>query len=256
MKNKTLKNLIAVGIFVFSVFSVNFASAYMDGTYYGYNASNYGYYNNYSNDNYAQRQELMQKDYYYQQQELALKNQLEQQKYAYEQQKLIQQQNLSNQRTQISLQPYTYVSAQPRQQIQYVTQPVTQVQYVPQQQTVSYVNTGSNLGASVVRANTTTKLVTAKNSGTVSNSGQYINFDNNSNQMASAYGVYGTQQIVEPVVVDTNGVTALSVNGSGSFMPSSVFQWFLLILLILAIIIIARMISKSLSKDPHGVPAH
>lgn len=61
-----------------------------------------------------------------------------------------------------------------------------------------------------------------------------------------------------PVVVDSSnptgnnlgasaaGITALSLRGSGSFMPSSIWQWMLVVILILAIIIIARiMIRKS-----------
>jgi hypothetical protein len=46
-------------------------------------------------------------------------------------------------------------------------------------------------------------------------------------------------------------ITALSLNGSGSFMPSSIWQWILVIFLILVIIIIARMLSKPTA--PHGV---
>lgn len=259
MKNKTLKNLIALGALVIFVLGANSASAYYSDSVYSYN-TNYGYSNNYTN-NYGQREQLLQQEYDYQQREIALKSQLEQQKYAYEQQKLYMKQNLSGQNTQVSSQPsYTYVQAQPRQQVQYVTQPATPIRYVSQQavQPVQYVNTTSSTqGASVVGANTV--VATNRNTGTKGNTGQYVNYDANSQNLmlASAYGAYNGQQIVEPqVVYDNNGVTALSVNGSGSFMPSSVFQWFLLILLILGIIIIARMVSKSFSKDPHGATVH
>jgi hypothetical protein len=52
-----------------------------------------------------------------------------------------------------------------------------------------------------------------------------------------------------------NNLTALSVRGSGGFMPSSVWQWFLVILLILAIVIIARAMTRG-SHDAHAVHAH
>ena len=64
-----------------------------------------------------------------------------------------------------------------------------------------------------------------------------------------------TSGYVNTTANTTNGndLSALSINGSGSFMPSSVFQWFLTILLILAIIIIARMIIRHSAnhKDSH-----
>ena len=46
---------------------------------------------------------------------------------------------------------------------------------------------------------------------------------------------------------NSNGIAALSLAGSGGFMPSSVWQWLLVILLILVIVILARTLSK-----PHG----
>ena len=54
-----------------------------------------------------------------------------------------------------------------------------------------------------------------------------------------------------------NNLTALSLNGSGGFMPSSIWQWLLVIFLILIIIIVARMLgNKPASNDPHAVHAH
>jgi hypothetical protein len=65
---------------------------------------------------------------------------------------------------------------------------------------------------------------------------------------------------VPPVVTSgeaqENNLTALSVRGSGGFMPSSIWQWFLVILLILAIVIIARAMSHSGHHDAHGAHAH
>ncbi|MFA6392595.1 MAG: hypothetical protein WCW54_00715 [Candidatus Paceibacterota bacterium] len=161
-------------------------------------------------------------------------------------------------------QPYTYVYAQPTTtQIQYVPQQQTVqyvpqqqvVQYAPQQQTVRYVTTGNTQGASVINANTTTTTIPTA-TGNKGNTGQYVNFDANrgySNNMmvASAYQPYATQQ------VDTNGVTALSLKGSGSFLPSSLFQWIMFILLVLAIIVVARMVAKkSAANNAHTVVVH
>lgn len=232
MKKNILKNLIALGIFAILVVSYHDASAavYYDNGYYnnGYSTSVTDlstpiYYNNSMDVNYVR-------------------------------------------------QPYTYVYAQP--QVQYVAQPTTtQIQYVPgqqtvqyvtpQQQTVKYVTTGNTQGASVINATTTTTTTATGNKG---NTGQYISFDANrgySNNMmvASAYGNNGGQVYAnQPYVgqqVDTNGVTALSLKGSGSFLPSSLFQWIMFILLVLAIIVVARMVAKkSAANNAHTVVVH
>ena len=74
---------------------------------------------------------------------------------------------------------------------------------------------------------------------------------------ASAYGSQDQGVVANDTNVDGNGVTALSINGSKSFMPSSIFQWLMFIVIMLAIIIIARIIvKKSSTSDPHAVPAH
>lgn len=227
MKNKTMKNLIAFFSFAVLILGAKSVSAGQLGFYYGgnsYNNSSYidtSYYNPYSNSTTS----------YYQE-------------------------------------PYTYVDSEPKVKYVYVpqTQTQTQVKYVPVE-TTKYVNTGStvnsgatsNQAASVIGTtnNTTTKKIVTKattNTGSNANTGQYISYDQNGQQMmlASAYNAYNAQGAQ---VVDGNGVTALTVAGSGGFMPSSVFQWFLVILLILAIIIVARMISKSFSKS-HAPVSH
>ena len=66
---------------------------------------------------------------------------------------------------------------------------------------------------------------------------------------------------LKPVIIDNgpsnnNGLTALSLQGSGSFMPSSIWQWLLVIFLILVVIIISRMLSKSHTHEVHTVKAH
>jgi hypothetical protein len=62
---------------------------------------------------------------------------------------------------------------------------------------------------------------------------------------------------LKPVVIDNgNNLAALSFRGSGGFMPSSVWQWFLVILFILAIIILIRILSRPAHHEVHGVTAH
>ncbi len=69
-----------------------------------------------------------------------------------------------------------------------------------------------------------------------------------------------TDTNLQPVVNSdqpNNGLTALSLAGSGGFMPSSVWQWLLVILLILAIIVIARMLSRPhVNHEVHTVASH
>ena len=72
---------------------------------------------------------------------------------------------------------------------------------------------------------------------------------NNSALGASAYNSYGQAG---------GGITALSLKGSGSFMPSSIWQWIFVIILILVIIIIARMLTNKtvVLQDSHIAHAH
>jgi hypothetical protein len=55
-----------------------------------------------------------------------------------------------------------------------------------------------------------------------------------------------------PYAQTGNGITALSLRGSGSFMPSSIWQWILVIILILAIIVIARMFVHKPTPGEHA----
>jgi hypothetical protein len=60
-----------------------------------------------------------------------------------------------------------------------------------------------------------------------------------------------------PVVTTGNDIAALSLQGNGGFMPSSVWQWLFVILLILAIVIIARILGKGPAHhETHTVTAH
>lgn len=243
MKNKTIKNLIVIASFAVFILGANSAHAYGNYIPYGYNTtysySPYSYNTKYSDsygiNNVAYNPINTNSQYN-----------------SYVEQPVQQQ--------------YVYATPKEQQQVQYVAQPQQQIQYVsaqPQQQ-IKYVttdNTSANniantQGASVVRSTTAKTTTTNTNTGLSKNTGQYVNYDANQNMLLSnAYGAYNGQQVVvQPI--DGNGVTALTVAGSGSFMPSSVFQWFMLILLILAIIIVARMVSKTFNKNAHTVPAH
>ncbi|MFA6251772.1 MAG: hypothetical protein WC603_04070 [Candidatus Paceibacterota bacterium] len=57
-----------------------------------------------------------------------------------------------------------------------------------------------------------------------------------------------------------NEITALSLRGSGGFMPSSIWQWFLVIILILIIIVISRMLMHKkpavAMQESHTAHAH
>ncbi len=79
---------------------------------------------------------------------------------------------------------------------------------------------------------------------------------------ASSTSMFPASQIdnqLKPVVTtntNNNGLTALSLAGSGGFMPSSIWQWFLVVLFILAIIIIVRMLTRPDQNEVHTVTTH
>lgn len=98
------------------------------------------------------------------------------------------------------------------------------------------------------KTTTTEKVVTNTNTGsnyrdTTNNGGE--GYYNGLGASAAGYNI-------------TNGVTALSLRGSGSFMPSSIWQWLLVIILILAIIVVSRMIyhRRMVAEEIHHGPAH
>jgi hypothetical protein len=49
-----------------------------------------------------------------------------------------------------------------------------------------------------------------------------------------------------------NGITALSLRGKDSFMPSSIWQWMFVVVLILAIIILARTFVNKPNPEDHS----
>jgi hypothetical protein len=53
--------------------------------------------------------------------------------------------------------------------------------------------------------------------------------------------------------INGNNLTALSLAGSGGFMPSSIWQWMLVVFLILVIVIMARLFVKK--PEPHNLHA-
>jgi ATP-dependent Zn protease len=95
-----------------------------------------------------------------------------------------------------------------------------------------------------VATNTNTRPVTRVN--TTSNTNYPVqNFDQNNT--GYPYNTYNNTG---------NGLTALSVAGSNSFMPDTVIEWIFVILLILAIIVIIRRITRPASHDVHVVTGH
>ncbi len=249
MKNKALKNLIALGVFALAIFSVNSAQAslYYDAPVYDSSANYYNYRNN---NYYSPRQQIVEQQLSFQKRQLQLESQLSQQQYYNDQQKLIQEHNLALQKQALATNTvYTGATYNPQPVLvnntasqNYVSQQ-KQIEYVPSQP-INYIPASAQ-GASAYNSVYTKKVNTT--------TGQYVNYDPNL-QAASAYGYGNVQQVGQ---VDPNGVTALSMNGSGSFMPSSVFQWFMFILLMLAIIIVARLIiRKRAANNAHAAPAH
>ena len=77
------------------------------------------------------------------------------------------------------------------------------------------------------------------------------------NQFAAS--AYGSQMSggIYPNSNNGNDLAALSLAGSGGFMPSSIWQWLLVILLILIVIIIVRMLGrKPEHHEVHTVTSH
>lgn len=97
---------------------------------------------------------------------------------------------------------------------------------------------------------TTTQKVATNTSNTSSNKNiatDNTNSSSNNNLGASAYN-------------SRNNITALSLRGSGGFMPSSIWQWILVVILILIIIVISRMLRNRKTtvslQESHVTHAH
>lgn len=115
----------------------------------------------------------------------------------------------------------------------------------------------------------TTKTSTATkntNTGTSSNSNGMVAAvqPRTNNLLASAGSAYDNNGVYPYCYTgdysnygNGSNLTALSMNGSGGFLPSSIWQWILAIMLILAIVVVARMIVKSNPhRDPASTPIH
>ncbi len=115
--------------------------------------------------------------------------------------------------------------------------------------TVTYVTpTNTNTYGTPVNSNT---------SGYNTNSAIPSGYNNTGSNTLGASAYTGFSNGYQSVNTG-NGITALSLKGSGGFMPSSVWQWIFVIILILVIIIIARTLIKkpAIAQESHAVHAH
>ncbi len=115
--------------------------------------------------------------------------------------------------------------------------------YVPGPTNTVYVPTSTN----TVYVPAPAKTVYVPTS-TYSNIGQPANNavanQNNSNVNTDRYNDNLTASVYNANAGKNSELTALAFNGSGGFMPSSVWQWIIVVFLILIIIIIIRVIIK------------
>ncbi len=138
----------------------------------------------------------------------------------------------------------SYNNNQPNQ---YNNQQVAYANYQPTP--VPVVNNYYYKDESVTAKSTTTTTTKSSTSGSTKANTSTANTNkvNSDSDTANSEDVFST---------DSNGLTALSFRGSGGFLPSSFWQWLIVIFLILGIVILARLISKSHRNDVHGAPAH
>lgn len=116
-------------------------------------------------------------------------------------------------------------------------------QYIPNTEPKTIVNNYyQTVPATVAKVNTVSTTKTVNTSNTKVDNTDKTNGDYNPNNGlgASAY----------------NGITALSLRGSGSFMPSSIWQWMLVIVLILVIIVISRVLARKPTVEQESHVAH
>jgi lipopolysaccharide export LptBFGC system permease protein LptF len=120
--------------------------------------------------------------------------------------------------------------------------------------------TGSNSGATNQANNTSSTKTVATNSGTTqaktstSTTSRATTTSTNSNTSAntSTNSVNNFSNLPPVVNGDTINNLGASAAYSGSFMPSSIGEWFLVLILVLIIVIIARLIARSGSQADHG----
>lgn len=96
----------------------------------------------------------------------------------------------------------------------------------------------------------TTKSTVVKSTETNTDVSENRNVVNNSSQSSYDYNnlgasAYGSQ------------ITALSLRGSGSFMPSSIWQWLFVLILVLVIVILGRMfVRKNRAEEEMHTNSH
>lgn len=134
---------------------------------------------------------------------------------------------------------YTQVAPAYQQPVVYVAQPAVQVataptvQYVQSDVPTSYVNTPSS-------SSSTKSTTRVASSNTVKSS---------SSNNSSSVSTIPAENLGASAINSTNNLTALSMNGTNSFMPDTVFEWFMTVVGILVLIILIRVLGK---KDDHG----
>ena len=107
-------------------------------------------------------------------------------------------------------------------------------------------NSATSKSSTSTTTKSSTSLSTSSKTNTSSSNNDKVNGDSSN---ASAEEVFNTSG-------SNNGLTALSFRGSGGFLPSSFWQWLIVIFLILFIIILARVIARTNKGNVHGAPAH
>ena len=206
MENKIIKNLIILGVIIFSFALTNGVSAYAtyafsnDPVIYQYNPYNY-------NQGYSQY------DYYLQ--------------YGYVP---VYQYNNSY------YNPYNTNQGYP--------------QYSYYQQSGYVPDNNSNIEPKTSIVNNYYQTVPATIAKTSATTTAKTTTDTNNSLGASAYNSYSQ--------ASSNGLTALSLRGSGGFMPSSIWQWIFVIILILVIIVISRMFirKQTVAQESHTSHTH
>ncbi|MFA6515375.1 MAG: hypothetical protein WCT42_03900 [Candidatus Paceibacterota bacterium] len=126
--------------------------------------------------------------------------------------------------------------------------PVVNNYYYPTTYTTPKVATttsNTNNTTSTTQRTYTNNQVAPSTSNT--NTVDYNNSGYSNSLGASAYNSTGYSNQTK----NSSKITALSLRGSGSFMPSSIWQWILVVILILAIIVIARMFVRKPSPGDH-----
>jgi hypothetical protein len=121
----------------------------------------------------------------------------------------------------------------------------------------NYVNT-TNTSNGVGTNSTSTKTTTVARTNTTSSNKVATNTstsradENNTNNTAGTTNVSNN----EGSNLSANGLTALSLQGSNSFLPDTVWEWICVFFLILVIVILIRQFKGKPSHDAHHAAPH